>query len=600
MNGQERNIKKLKSAISGVAFGVAAIGAAAATVIARAGDQMTTDLQRINGAVEDQAKAAQVYEQIYTSARKTGIAVSETSTAFGSYYLSMSKNNRTAAETVELVTGLQASMSQLGVSTAGASAVTMQLGQALGKGVLSGDELVTLRENLPKLVDEISNSLKMTAAQFDKAAEKQELTSEKLIGPILAYARRANGEIEKLTPTMVRSLATLNIVAERFFADFDQQLGLSEAIARVLVKVRDWLEAMRQKIPAIGKLTREFGGLNKILQLFAYYVGVATVALVAMNQKLLLITIKAAIVAAAIGIIALALDDLVSWMRGKGSIIGRFFGPAETAASRLAERIKEMSTISVGGFEYTIIDPDNVKRSIDGIISFVGQSVELVKAQWAEITAIYDAFVQAMAGPFAYVQAWFDDQASGFERVKQAIGNSLRGLLPDFGTASESGRKFIDLMTTGARLVVEAWDALGRGLGSVIGGIGSAFKSMWEIVEPIVTKLRGALPTLGSNPGNVPPTGNPMGDYNPLFNPSSFGAGMEGRMGAAGGGARNVSIDARTTITAPINATGVAPGQIAAAAASGVSQGLSRSTTRGDTFARALGVAMPRAESATA
>src|SRR4051794_7665714 len=133
-----RALDLLDDAVRGVQIAGLSAGVAA---LARAGDQLTQSLSRLQNAVGSVGRASEVYERLYRDALLTGVAVSESVDAFQRFSVAAREIGATADEVARLVGGLQRVGIVSGASTQEISATTLQLAQALASGVLQGDEL---------------------------------------------------------------------------------------------------------------------------------------------------------------------------------------------------------------------------------------------------------------------------------------------------------------------------------------------------------------------------------------------------------------------------------------------------------------------------
>lgn len=542
----EATAGKIRTSLAVVAAAGVAVTAAlmpAVNAVAQAGDEMTGNLNKLEGALGSAERARQIYEQLYTAVRETGADLTETATAFGTYNLAMSKNNRTAEDTVRLVTGLQAAMTSLGLQTSQVNSVTTQLGQALGKGTLNGDELVSLREAMPQLVDELRKALKLTDEQFLKAAEKGELTAEKLIGPLLEYTDRARTQLNALPMTMGRATAKLRTTWSRFLADLDRTLGISQVITRNLSRFGDWLEGLRRHIRTLEQIINRLGGLEAILRVVGYAVGIVTAALVAMNAQLLVTAGRfvAAWAAAAAPVIAvgtavaglaLLLDDFVRWVQGNtaGTLFGRWFGDFQSLS----------------------------KPVIDGVARLKDSVVNSISAMQPQIEWLVSAITVTLAGAARLlVAAW--------EPVGAFFRNLWSGIAETFKSSWNTLKPVLDALTGAAQWLSGSGPLQpGEQTAPRRGGLNRSHQL-------------GGFPTLEQMAAPAP------------------GPDLAGRM-ARPANSNTVTQTVNQSVT--VNATGNSPAEVASAAQRGVAQGTAQMVPALGDAARALSNGNPRVEAA--
>ncbi|WP_158600934.1 tape measure protein [Teichococcus wenyumeiae] len=580
----ESTADRIRTALAGAAvLAVTAIGATVPVLAAtaRAGDEMTGNLNKLEGALGSAERAGQIYEQLYQVVRQTGAEIGETTTAFGNYNLAMSKNGKSAEDTVRLIGGLQAAMSSLGVSTQQVSSVTMQLGQALGKGVLNGDELVSLREAMPQLVDELRKALKLTDAQFSKAAEKGELTAEKLIGPLLAYADTARQKLLDLPPTMARSTAILSNTWKQVLADLDKALGLSQFLASNLGGVSDWLEGLRSRLPALGKFIKEIGGLRSILRVLAYTIGIGTAALAAFNAALLVTITRSlmayaaiaapwVLAAGAVTALGVMLDDFVQWVQGNtaGTLFGEWFGDFDA-----------------------LVQP--VRNALANLKAWVNRQIEGMKPQveWFTyaIGTLWAGSATALMAAWRPVSEFFNTLWDGITRRFESAWQTVKPIVDAVNAAASA------LKLGGSGPIQEGEERAPRRGGLNRSGKLEGFPEV--PAEP-----------MSAEPGR--PRASPirwMQDKTEEMAPM-LRAGMSYTAGNANSPAvarlmpasTTSTVNAPMTVTQNINvqATGVSGAEVAAGAKAGVDQAASNLTSNFDRLARQVGMSMPDAETA--
>jgi tape measure domain-containing protein len=223
------------SGAGGVAIGLAAIGAsalAAGGAIARAGDQATASLARLQSATGSFGAAERAYQGLFELSQRTGVAVAESATSFTRFAIAAKEIGATNNQVLELVRTVQQAGIVAGTSTNETTAATMQLGQALASGRLQGDELRSIMENMPMLGQALARELGVGVGELRKMGEEGKLTADVVFPALLRAGQSINVEFEKMPVTMARAFSILGEAMTRFAADLDRALGLSQGIAR--------------------------------------------------------------------------------------------------------------------------------------------------------------------------------------------------------------------------------------------------------------------------------------------------------------------------------------------------------------------------------
>lgn len=124
-----------------------------------------------------------------------------------------------------------------------AAAIT-QLGQALGSGVLQGDELRSLRENAPLLAKAIADEFGVTIGGLKKLGEEGKLSSERVFQAILKGGAAIDAQFAKTTPTIADSFKRLQNEATRFVGELDKATGATQALTLFVGYLADNIDTL--------------------------------------------------------------------------------------------------------------------------------------------------------------------------------------------------------------------------------------------------------------------------------------------------------------------------------------------------------------------
>ena len=201
-----------KAAASGVQNLGAAINAAAAKITVIVGAVQT--FGRVMGATFERQNAekrlqnltgsAGEYEAALLAAKaaseKFGITQTEATQALGDVYSRLSGVGYGLKEVTTIYEGFNTVARESGISSEAASSAFLQLGQAMGSGVLQGDELRSILEQMPQLTQLIAQQMGVSTAEIKKLGSEGKITSE-IIYSALQKASEGAGDLSgKLTP----------------------------------------------------------------------------------------------------------------------------------------------------------------------------------------------------------------------------------------------------------------------------------------------------------------------------------------------------------------------------------------------------------------
>lgn len=175
---------------------------------------------------------------------------------------------------------LQKLLASAGADGSERASVSLQLGQALQSGVLSGDEFRSIRENAPvEFLDALAKAAGITRQELKGFAEQQKLTSKIVLQALDDLAGAAD---EKFGALAVSGEEAFNVLATGLTAyagNVDKALGATETINGALVWLGEYLsdagagaETMAQAVRLVGTValvtagSRGLGALNAAFQ----------------------------------------------------------------------------------------------------------------------------------------------------------------------------------------------------------------------------------------------------------------------------------------------------------------------------------------------
>ena len=118
-----------------------------------------------------------------------------------------------------------------GASAQEASASILQLGQALGSGVLQGDELRSLDENASTLMNHIADHFGVTMGQLRQMGAQGQLTSEAVIEAILASGSAIDDEFGKMPMTIGQAEIKIKNSWDYLMMSIQRDTGIFSSIA---------------------------------------------------------------------------------------------------------------------------------------------------------------------------------------------------------------------------------------------------------------------------------------------------------------------------------------------------------------------------------
>ncbi len=138
-----------------------------------------------------------------------------------------------------------------GASAQEQAAGILQLGQALGSGVLQGDELRSLRENAPILAKAIADEFKVTIAGLKDLGAEGKLTSDRVFKAILNAQKPIEAQFKATNSTIADAMTRIN-------NEFTAYIGNADASAGASGKLVEALNYLADNFKEVGNVVLEF------------------------------------------------------------------------------------------------------------------------------------------------------------------------------------------------------------------------------------------------------------------------------------------------------------------------------------------------------
>ncbi|MCO7728619.1 tape measure protein [Brucella intermedia] len=139
-----------------------------------------------------------------------------------------------------------------GASAQEQAAGILQLGQALGSGVLQGDELRSLRENAPVIAKAIADEFNVSIAGLKKLGEEGKLTSDRVFKAILNAQKPIEAQFKATNATIADAFTQLNNEFTAYIGNADKSAGASAQLVKALQFVADNFKEVADVVAAFA------------------------------------------------------------------------------------------------------------------------------------------------------------------------------------------------------------------------------------------------------------------------------------------------------------------------------------------------------------
>jgi len=318
LRGAARNAKDLNSSLSGLRGGLARIGGAiAAKEIIETGISAIESERRIKlltSATGDTAEALGIAER---AAKKFGLSQTEANTGVARL-LARLKPMGMSLETIESTFNGFNTASRLAGATASESAgAFLQLTQALGSGVLRGQELNSILEQAPLVAQAIAQEMNVTVGALKKLGEEGKILAPVVIAALTRVNQEGAGKLAEALKGPGQQFRNLSNAA----VDFSE------------TETNKLLPAILPVVNAATELLKGFVALPEPVKAIIVGTAALTLAFAALPPAILLV--KGALIALKIAFLAFPFVAAAAGLVAIG-----------VAAAQAAERISEFNKLT--------------------------------------------------------------------------------------------------------------------------------------------------------------------------------------------------------------------------------------------------------------
>ena len=182
-------------------LGTAFLGSKLVSGIVRMSDEMTQTTARLNLMNDGLQSTADLQELIYQSAMRSRGAYNATADAVAKMGLLAGDAFSSNQETITFVEQLNKQFKIAGTSAEGQAAAMLQITQAMGSGVLRGEELNSVFEQAPTIIQSIADYLGVSVGEIRSMAQEGELTASVVKSALLSAAEETNRKFNEIPLT---------------------------------------------------------------------------------------------------------------------------------------------------------------------------------------------------------------------------------------------------------------------------------------------------------------------------------------------------------------------------------------------------------------
>ena len=222
INGAEAEQQSFNNTVSG---GTSAMGGLVAKVMALASaymganklvdmsDELTLTTARLDMMNDKVQTTPELLNMVYQSAQNARGSLADMADVVARFGNNAKDAFSSSREVVDFANLVQKQMTIAGAGTQEASNAMLQLSQALGSGVLRGDELNSIFEQAPNLIQSVADYMNVPIGKIREMAQEGKLSASIVKNAIFADADNINAKFEQMPMTWGQVWTTMSNAA---------------------------------------------------------------------------------------------------------------------------------------------------------------------------------------------------------------------------------------------------------------------------------------------------------------------------------------------------------------------------------------------------
>lgn len=347
-------------------------------------DAMQSINSQVRQVTSSETEYLAVQRQLLDVANSTRASLESTASLYVSTSRALKDYGYTQQEILTFTEATNNAMTIGGVQAEQQAAALLQLSQALGSGVLQGDEFKSIAEAAPILLDTIAEYMGKSRAEIKKLGSEGELTADVLFKAISGASEKFGEQAAKMPMTMGQALTVFSNNWQSMISRLLNDSGAMSGIASIIKMIADNLNLV---VP--------------IMAGFAVAVTAATAQVIGLNVAML---------ANPFGLIAVAIGTVIGLIAQFGDQID-IFGGGWSNLLDVIQAVWQAITETIGAAI------EEIKAWFGGVTDWLNENV----GGWSALFSRVMSAIATVVG--AYVNAYINTFATGWMLIKEAANN---------------------------------------------------------------------------------------------------------------------------------------------------------------------------------
>lgn len=196
--------------------------------------------------------SAKGLNNVFDIALKTNQSINATSGVYQRFAQNAETLKISQAQIASLTETVSKAVAVSGASAGAADAALTQFGQALGSGILRGDEFNSVMEQTPALAKAIATGLGVTTGELRNMAKEGKLTMDVLVPALERAKESVDDQFNTRILTISAAFENLNTSAIKWIGELDKSTGASEVFAKAINEIANHLTVVASLAAGAG------------------------------------------------------------------------------------------------------------------------------------------------------------------------------------------------------------------------------------------------------------------------------------------------------------------------------------------------------------
>nr|DAY22276.1 MAG TPA: Tail tape measure [Bacteriophage sp.] len=250
LNNIERSINSLNRVYANLfKAGIAGFGVNQLKGFADGYTEIQNKLRLVESASISSSKGL---NNVFDIALKTNQSINATSGVYQRFAQNAETLKISQTQIASLTETVSKAVAVSGASAGAADAALTQFGQALGSGILRGDEFNSVMEQTPALAKAIATGLGVTTGELRNMAKEGKLTMDVLVPALERAKESVDDQFNTRILTISAAFENLNTSAIKWIGELDKSTGASEAFAKAINEIANHLTVVASLAAGAG------------------------------------------------------------------------------------------------------------------------------------------------------------------------------------------------------------------------------------------------------------------------------------------------------------------------------------------------------------